>query len=160
MRRRAFVAAVGASVALSGCSGSGDTGSDYDVGMANNRFKPTDITVSAGSTIVWKNTSSSSHTVTAYADAIPDGAAYFASGDFESETAAREGWGSGDGSIYQDQTYEHTFEQPGTYEYFCIPHESVMIGTVVVTPAATDAATPPGSDPESTTAAPENATNR
>ncbi|WP_241997224.1 plastocyanin/azurin family copper-binding protein [Halorubrum sp. SD626R] len=31
------------------------------------------------------------------------------------------------------ENYEHTFEEPGTYEYFCIPHEgSGMVGTVRV----------------------------
>jgi hypothetical protein len=31
-------------------------------------------------------------------------------------------------------TFSFTFEEPGTYDYFCIPHESLgMIGSVTVT---------------------------
>ena len=31
-------------------------------------------------------------------------------------------------------TFSFTFEEPGTYDYFCIPHESMgMIGSVTVT---------------------------
>lgn len=30
-------------------------------------------------------------------------------------------------------SFEHTFEQPGVYDYFCTPHEAVgMVGTVIV----------------------------
>jgi hypothetical protein len=33
-----------------------------------------------------------------------------------------------------DGTFSFTFEEPGTYDYFCIPHESMgMIGSVTVT---------------------------
>lgn len=33
-----------------------------------------------------------------------------------------------------DGTFSFTFEEPGTYEYFCGPHEDVgMVGTVTVT---------------------------
>lgn len=32
-------------------------------------------------------------------------------------------------------TFEHTFAVPGTYRYFCIPHEGAkMQGTVIVRP--------------------------
>ena len=34
--------------------------------------------------------------------------------------------------VGQDETDEHTFETTGTYPYFCVPHESGMVGTVVV----------------------------
>jgi len=101
--------------------------------MSTSAFKPQEFTVSAGETVVWNNTSSHSHTVTAYESAIPDEAAFFASGDFETTKAAREGWLDGKGAIEPGDTYEHTFEVAGTHNYFCVPHEkSGMIGKVVV----------------------------
>jgi plastocyanin len=47
---------------------------------------------------------------------LPDGAAPFDSGDLD-----------------RGETFTYTFETPGTYRYFCIPHEGAkMFGTVVV----------------------------
>jgi plastocyanin len=142
MRRRAFLATLGAStVAAAGCLGSGSTGgaSEYDVGMSVSRFRPEELAVAPGTTVVWKNTSKSSHTVTAYENAIPEEAAYFASGGFDSEDAARDAWNArSGGSISQRETYSHTFEIPGTYNYVCIPHEpNGMVGSVVVSEDAT-----------------------
>lgn len=94
-------------------------------------FDPKTRTIETGQTVHWKNTSDVDHTVTAYEEGIPDGAAYFASGDFESERAARNR--VNEGLIAPGEEYERTFEQPGTYEYYCIPHESSgMVGTVRV----------------------------
>ncbi|WP_226010313.1 plastocyanin/azurin family copper-binding protein [Halomicrobium salinisoli] len=137
MHRRAYLrAAAGASaVGLSGCLGflSSDA-EEYDVGMSTIEFRPEEYTVSAGDTVVWRNTSKQGHTVTAYEDGIPDDAAYFASGDYDSESAARDAWGDRtDGVLTQGQTFEHAFEVPGTYEYVCLPHESRgMAGRIVV----------------------------
>jgi plastocyanin len=37
------------------------------------------------------------------------------------------------GLISPGKDYSHTFTVPGTYKYFCIPHEAAgMVGTVVV----------------------------
>ncbi|MGK7368886.1 MAG: cupredoxin domain-containing protein, partial [Candidatus Halalkalibacterium sp. M3_1C_030] len=37
------------------------------------------------------------------------------------------------GMMDPEQTFEHTFEIPGTYKYFCIPHEGTrMYGWVIV----------------------------
>ena len=61
----------------------------------------------------------------------PDGTAYFASGGFDSEEDARANLS--DGLIDPDETFEVTFDEPGTYDYFCIPHEgSGMKGTIIV----------------------------
>jgi len=134
MNRRAFLAVVGASGAsLSGCVGLGgsSTPSAYDVGMGANAFRPETHETTVGEAVVWKNTSSRAHTVTAYGDRIPDGAAYFASGGFDSERAARNDVAGG--LIDPGGTYDRAFEEPGRYEYFCVPHEgSGMVGTVVV----------------------------
>lgn len=138
MDRRAFLATLtaGATAGLAGCGvGSGGSPSgDYDVGMSASAFLPRELTVSVGETVRWKNTNSRAHTVTAYEAGIPDGARYFASGGFESEQAARDGFYERfDGAIVSDATYEHTFEVAGTHQYFCIPHErGGMLGTVVV----------------------------
>jgi hypothetical protein len=35
-------------------------------------------------------------------------------------------------------TFSYTFEEPGRYDYYCIPHESLgMVGSVTVSDAAT-----------------------
>ena len=88
-------------------------------------FNPAEVTISVGETVKWTNTSVITHTVTADPEAatldgsvkLPDGAAPFDSGTLDPEG-----------------TFTHTFETPGTYRYFCIPHEGAeMYGTVVVT---------------------------
>lgn len=143
MQRRAFLAAVagGVSVPLAGCgvlnAGGGLSAADYDIGMGSNDFRPREYTeATVGEPVVWGNDSSQTHTVTAYDTGLPEGGAYFASGGFESEDAAREAWRSFSGergAIDIGETYEHAFEVPGTYSYFCIPHEPAdMVGSVVV----------------------------
>ncbi|GAA0198352.1 plastocyanin/azurin family copper-binding protein [Haladaptatus pallidirubidus] len=139
MNRRAFLAGVAgsASAALAGCTGILNTGSDApdgDIGMGSVSFNPKEFEVEVGETVVWVNTDMRNHSVTAYEAGIPEGAEYFASGGFESEQAARDAWRNGNGTINPNTTYEHTFEVPGEYAYFCIPHESGgMSGTIVVT---------------------------
>jgi len=140
MKRRTYLAALGASgvTGLSGCTGLLDAGApcegeDCDVGMTGNSFVPRDIQVEVGETVRWRNTSARAHTVTAYESSLPDGATFFASGGFESEDAARDAWGRGRGGLEGGDTFAHTFEVPGSYQYYCIPHEAAeMIGTVEV----------------------------
>jgi len=96
-------------------------------------FAPKRIRVSTGTTVTWENVGNVGHTVTAYEDSVPDGAAYFASGGFDSQSAASDGYSNGEGNVSGDGTYEHTFETTGTYEYYCIPHEmNGMVGFVEV----------------------------
>jgi len=93
-------------------------------------FVPAEIEIAAGDTIGWTNVGSFRHTVTAYEDDLPEGAAYFASGGFDSEQAARVETG---GYLEETESYAHTFETEGAYEYYCIPHETAgMVGTVEV----------------------------
>jgi len=134
MKRRAFLA-TGSATLFGGCTALVSGSGDYDVGMTSMAFEPETLEVEVGTTVVWQNTNSRAHTVTAYQDAIPDGAAYFATGGFDSEAAAREQWfQNGDGNLYGGDTFSYTVEVPGTYEYFCIPHESGgMAGTIEVT---------------------------
>jgi plastocyanin len=108
-------------------------GVDGDVGMTAVAFEPATITVGAGDEVVWYNNSARAHSITAYEDGIPAEAAYFATGGYDSEMAAREAWDGMSGSITTGERYTHTFEVPGTYSYFCIPHERAgMVGQVVV----------------------------
>jgi plastocyanin len=102
------------------------------VGMTSSHaFDPVRITIDAGETVTWINDSSESHTVTALEDGIPEGAEYFASGGFSSEEEARDE--VGDGLMQEGETYEVSFDVPGTYSYMCIPHESHgMAGTITV----------------------------
>jgi plastocyanin len=89
-----------------------------------NQFVPATLSVQRGATVVWTNTGQVPHTVTDdpskainQADAaLPSGA---------------QPWDSG--LINGGQTYSHTFDVPGQYTYFCIPHESLgMVGRVTV----------------------------
>ena len=140
--RREAVRAGGAvvvGVGLAGCSGGGGGGSGGGDGNTVDMtdelvFDPETLTVSAGTTVVWENVGAVGHSVTAYEDGIPSGASYWASGDFDSEQAARDAYApGGPGDVGQGDTYEHTFETAGTHEYFCIPHESAgMVGTIEV----------------------------
>ena len=137
MDRRTFLTTatgIGATVTLAGCLGSSASG-DYDIGMSTVRFKPANLEVSPGTTVVWKNTSKQGHTVTAYEDEIPGAAEYWATGGYDSESAARKAWrSSGGGRLGQGDTFEREFTVPGTHAYVCIPHEqSGMAGTVTVT---------------------------
>lgn len=85
-------------------------------------FKPHVAWVERGGTVTWK-LDSGTHTSTAYAgendkpQRIPDEATAWDSGTISE----------------QGKTFKHTFETPGVYDYFCVPHESQgMIGSVIV----------------------------
>jgi plastocyanin len=136
-RRRVLGAlgAVGVS-SLAGCTAlvTGGGGQEFDVGMRASAFDPFEITVSVGEEVVWHNTSARGHTVTAYENAIPEEADYFASGGFESESEARDAWQDRlGGKIDSGESFSHTFEVPGRYDYVCIPHEpGGMVGAVIV----------------------------
>ena len=92
-------------------------------------YTPQKVTVNVGDTVEWKNRSLLVHTVTAdpvvatkhESVILPKGAEPFDSGKLDPES-----------------NFRHTFKVPGTYRYFCIPHEgAAMVGEVVVKPAAT-----------------------
>lgn len=135
MKRRRYLAVSGVAVTagLAGCAGVlGDE--EYDVGMTADAFVPETLFVTAGTTVVWENTSARAHTVTAYENEIPEEATYFATGGYEDELTAREEWWDDYGGIMETgDRFEHTFETPGEYRYVCVPHETGgMTGRVVV----------------------------
>ncbi|WP_318567597.1 DUF5059 domain-containing protein [Salinigranum marinum] len=106
---------------------------DHVVEMNAVAYAPQELTISVGETVAWTHAAGEPHSVTAYEGDIPDGAAYWASGGFDSRSAAETGWDEGRGAVQSGQSYVHTFETAGTHEYFCIPHEAAsMVGTVVV----------------------------
>jgi plastocyanin len=120
-------------------SGDGGSGSEWTetstVEMTDGlAYEPKKIQVEAGTTITFENVGAIGHTVTAYEDKIPDGANYFASGGFDSQQAAKDGYSNGqEGNITEGESYEVTLETTGTYEYYCIPHEmNGMVGTIKV----------------------------
>jgi len=77
----------------------------------NRTFSPNNVTISAGTTIRWTNGSTAFHTVT------PQGHT-----EFNRWTTDTSG-----------QSMEHTFDNAGTFDYFCEPHQGVgMIGTIIV----------------------------
>jgi len=99
-------------------SGAGG-GQRQEVTIQDFSYSPATLTVAAGTTVVWTNEDAVGHTVTA-ADGIEVGAA--PTGLFDS------------GILDQGDTFEFTFDEPGTYFYLCRPHASMasMHAEVVV----------------------------
>lgn len=88
------------------------------------RFEPKLVEIQLGEVVEWNNISVLVHTVTGDPSlvqldgsaSLPPGATSFDSGNME-----------------PDATFRHRFDVPGTYKYFCIPHEAAkMSGTVIV----------------------------
>ena len=92
----------------------------------SNEFQPAAITVARGTTVQWVNTGVMPHTVTDDPSkaARPSNAAL---------PSGAQTWDSG--QLNGGQSFSHTFDTPGDYTYFCIPHESLgMVGHITVTP--------------------------
>ena len=94
------------------------------------RYDPPTLTVPVGTSVMWVNRSSEAHSVTAYQDSLPSGAEYFSSGGFPSEKVARAHIAP---LMTNGDVFSFRFDEPGTYRYFCIPHEDQgMKGRIVV----------------------------
>ncbi len=135
--RRQFLRALGAStVASTGLTQSATAQETPVVKMGNNYFDPIGLYVEPGATVRFE-IEAGSHSATAYPDRIPSDATAFDSGTIS------------------EGSFEQTFETPGTYDYYCIPHESVgMVGRIVVdSPGgpAEESPIPYGNVPESET---------
>ena len=104
---------------------------DGDVSIAGVAFEPASVTINVGDTVTWTVTESigQGHSVTSGTAADPGS-------DFDS------GIGDDANPILKDngQTFEHTFDAPGEFAYFCQIHPT-MTGTVIV--LAEDASAPP-----------------
>lgn len=140
--RRTLLRLSGAAFAagVAGCTGStpdeeepptGNSGPTVVAMTDDLKFEPREVRIEVGETVVWETVGSVPHSATAYEADLPENAAYFASGGFETEAAAREAYPDG-GSVGDGETYSHTFTTVGEFPYFCIPHEAGMRGTVVV----------------------------
>lgn len=107
-------------------------------------FDPPRLVVDPGETVTWWNNDILRHTVTAYEERIPDEADYFASGGFDSETAARGEESQGE-ILESGDRFEHRFTTPGHYHYCCLPHEDMdtMAGTIVVRTESGETPSPP-----------------
>ena len=108
----------------------------FDVEIADNTFGPNKLTVPVGAKVVWTHKGQKPHTVTA-----DDGS--FSSGKLDAGA-----------------TFAQTFEQPGTFPYFCEFHGGKggegMAGTIVVADksAAASPPAPAAAAPAPTAAAP------
>ena len=78
---------------------------DVEVKIEDYAFDEKTITVKAGTTVVWENYDSAPHTVT--------------------------GDGLDSGKMSKGDTYEFTFTEPGTYEYYCAYHPSMTAKVIV-----------------------------
>jgi plastocyanin len=78
-----------------------------DVPIEAFAFQPTTISVPAGTTVVWVNHDPVEHTV----------------------TDVNQLWDSG--LFNTSASFSKTFTEPGVYNYYCIPHPT-MIGTIEV----------------------------
>ncbi|MBN1236975.1 MAG: PQQ-dependent sugar dehydrogenase [Gammaproteobacteria bacterium] len=88
------------------------------------QFAPQLVEITVGETVEWRNVSPVVHTVTADPALANDPS-------FVSLPEEAEPFDSG--AIAPDGTFSQTFTVAGTYEYFCVPHQSAgMRGTVVV----------------------------
>jgi plastocyanin len=91
-----------------GGGGGGGGGGGAEVSEEGIAFQPAEVTVGVGDTVTWTNNDSVGHDVTADS---------FSSGD--------------PGGMAPGDTFEHTFEEAGTFDYVCTVHPG-MEGTVVV----------------------------
>jgi len=133
--RRQFLGALGAGTATTaGLTRPVAAQETPVVEMENNYFDPIGLHVEPGTTVRFE-LAAGAHSATAYEDRIPADASAFDSGTISSGA------------------FEHTFEEPGTYDYYCIPHKSIgMVGRIVVgSPGgpAEERAIPDGDVPES-----------
>ncbi len=82
--------------------------------MVNFAFQPSTLTITAGDTVTWTNTTTTGHNVVSSTGAWSPSALFTSPG-----------------------TFSVTFHTPGNYAYFCSPHQSFgMTGTITVQAAA------------------------
>jgi len=123
----AFVLSL-AACGLGGPAYESSVGSDAvaTVDMTNTfAFEPTTVRIKAGQTVVWRNKSLVTHTVT-------DNPSQASS---PSDTSLPTGAEPFNSQIPAGEVYRRAFMVPGTYRYFCTLHEGLdMRGQVIVEP--------------------------
>lgn len=105
----------GATQAPGSTSQPGNTpaGETVTIEMKNIQYVPAEVTIKAGTTVTWVNKDNLAHTVD--------------SGTRDNPTTLFKS-----GNLGPGQTFSYTFTTPGTYPYFCEPHQA-MNGTITVT---------------------------
>jgi plastocyanin len=90
------------------------------VSIVDLTFEPASITVAQGDTVTWTVTKSinAPHSVTSGKPGASDAGAAFDSGI--------------EGLKDNGQTFQHTFDAAGTFDYFCSVHGAAMAGVVIV----------------------------
>lgn len=88
-----------------------EEGDEVVVTMTSRTFEPAQVTISAGTTIRWENTSNIPHTVTSGTRGSPTGLF--------------------DVNLAPGEVFSFTFEEPGVFDYYCIPHPG-MDGVITV----------------------------
>src|SRR5689334_15114672 len=90
----------------------------FTVTMTNNRFNPPNLTINAGDTVTWTDTQGMHDTVS--------GSSGVPSGIWNSGTQFRPLMNPG-------QSFSVTFNNAGTFPYYCTPHWPLgMVGTIRV----------------------------
>jgi plastocyanin len=85
---------------------------DYPVSVTDFSFGPEEVKVDVGDSVTW-SFDQGFHTTT-------------------SNAGQPTSWNSGPESSPVGETYTETFDIPGRFSYYCIPHEAFMKGVVVV----------------------------
>ncbi|HUY38630.1 MAG TPA: plastocyanin/azurin family copper-binding protein [Candidatus Binataceae bacterium] len=127
LRVAVIFVAIGAAVALALLpSPAGAASAPVVIKMADTPavYEPARVSVKAGEPVQWINTGKSVHSVTL----VPDDAQ---NPKDASEPAGAKTFDSG--FMPPGGTFSYTFTVPGTYHYFCVPHEKAgMVGVVTV----------------------------
>lgn len=88
-------------------------------------FDPEELTLNVGDTVTWRTTGAVPHTSTCDPS--------LAANPEESVSLPEEAETWDSGLVNQGEEFSHTFEVPGEYTYFCIPHEAAgMVGYLTV----------------------------
>jgi plastocyanin len=111
---------VAAATAMLALATSGTAANEASVQIVYRAYQPADLTVLAGQTVTWQDSSLTPHTVTALG------------GAFDS------------GRIEVGASFSYTFSTPGTFAYMCTIHPTMKGTVVVLAPGAS-----PPSQPQS-----------
>lgn len=103
---------------------------DNEPDLTNWHFEPAEVTVPAGSTVLWHNKGKEEHSVTA------------------DDKSFDSGWRP------KGANYQRTFTRPGTYTYYCAPHPWMkgVVRVVAAAPPPSTTATSPAPTTTVTTA--------
>lgn len=87
--------------------------------IIDNEYRPAEVTVATGSTVIWRHAGTAAHSVTAK------------DGSFDSNPQCNTSVGLSQ-CMQPGQTFPRVFNAPGRFEYSCHIHTTLMTGVVVV----------------------------